>query len=226
MNVSKVPAWRLVIWPGVITLAITLLRLGGELLNWSPTLFNRAAGGGGAAIGISWLPPVFGVLFAIQLVRLGFGPASAKKAIGLAVGGVVAMVATMAVGGALGIVKEGEFSIGSLVFFTVAAAVGAAISYAGWPALGKTLLAYAVVARVPVAIVMLIAMIGDWKTHYDVLPPNFPRPDIGLLEKWLLIGAFPQFTVWIAITVLFGALFGAVAGSIASRRAAPAARAA
>jgi hypothetical protein len=226
MNVSKVPAWQMVIWPGVITLAITLLRLAGELLNWSPALFSRAAGGGGSPIGISWLPPFFGALFAVQLVRMGFGPKSVKQAIGFAVGGVVFLVASMAVASALGVVKEDEFSLTALIFFIVVSGIGAGLAYGGWPALGQTLFAYAVVARVPVAIVMLIAMIGDWKTHYDVLPPNFPDPNIGVIEKWVMIGALPQFTVWISITVLFGMLVGTVAGAIASRKASPAARAA
>lgn len=226
MNVSKVPAWKLVIVPGIITLAITLLRLVGELQNWSPALFNKTAGGGGALIGISWLPPVFGILFAIQLVRMGFGPKSRGQAVGFAVGGVVVTIVAMMVGGALGIVKEGEFSLTALVYFIVASGVGAGLAYGGWPALGQTLFAYAVVARVPVALVMLAAMAGNWGTHYDALPPNFPRPDIGLVEKWVMLGALPQFTVWIAITVLFGALFGSIAGAIASRNAASATRAA
>ena len=71
---------KLVFWPAVITLAMTLLRLTGELLHWSPTLFNPAAGGGGALVGISWLPPVFGILFAIQLVRVGLRRRSAAAA--------------------------------------------------------------------------------------------------------------------------------------------------
>ena len=73
MSVDAVPVRRLIFWPSVVTLAVTLLRLTGELLHWSPALFSPAPGGGGSPIGISWLPPVFGVLFAIQLVRAGPG---------------------------------------------------------------------------------------------------------------------------------------------------------
>ena len=65
---------RLVLVPAVITLAVTLLRLVGELQNWSSTLFNREAGGGGALIGIVWLVPIFGVYFALRLAREGEGP--------------------------------------------------------------------------------------------------------------------------------------------------------
>ncbi len=52
---------RLILVPAVITLAVTLLRLVGELQQWSSALFNRSAGGGGAIVGIVWLVPVFGI---------------------------------------------------------------------------------------------------------------------------------------------------------------------
>ncbi len=80
---------RLIMVPALIALAITIFRLVGELAGGSSTLFNRAAGGGGALIGIVWLVPIFGVYFAVKLVGQGFGPASAGKVIGLAVGGLV-----------------------------------------------------------------------------------------------------------------------------------------
>jgi hypothetical protein len=44
---------QIVVVPAIITLAVTLLRLFGELQHWSPNLFNPVAGGGGALIGIS-----------------------------------------------------------------------------------------------------------------------------------------------------------------------------
>src|SRR3990172_9861836 len=40
---------KLILVPAVITLAVTLLRLVGELQGWSEGLFNRSAGGGGRA---------------------------------------------------------------------------------------------------------------------------------------------------------------------------------
>src|SRR5881409_1708216 len=43
---------RLVRVPALITLGVTLLRLIGELQGWSPALFSRQAGGGGALVGI------------------------------------------------------------------------------------------------------------------------------------------------------------------------------
>jgi hypothetical protein len=220
LSVDAASIRKMVFWPAVVTLVITLLRLTGELLHWSPALFNRQAGGGGALVGISWLPPVFGILFAIQLVRAGHGPRSGARAIGMAVLGVAVGVGIMALAGALGLMKENEFSVLALAVFTSAIAIGAAIAWSGWPALGRTLLAYAFAARIPVALVMLVAMLGNWGTHYDVAPPGLP--EMGVLRKWLMTGAIPQLTTWIAFTVLTGALAGAIAGAIASRRSAPA----
>ena len=51
---------KLILVPAVITLAVTLLRLVGELQGWSPALFNREGGGRGALVGIVWLIPVLG----------------------------------------------------------------------------------------------------------------------------------------------------------------------
>ena len=74
---------KLILVPAVITLAVTLLRLVGELQGWSPMLFNREAGGGGALVGIAWLVPVFGAWFGWTLTRAGSGPESLGRAFGL-----------------------------------------------------------------------------------------------------------------------------------------------
>jgi len=57
---------RLVLVPGIITAAVTLLRLVGELNHWSRTFFNPDPGGGLAIVGIAWLVPIFGVYFAMK----------------------------------------------------------------------------------------------------------------------------------------------------------------
>jgi hypothetical protein len=73
-----------------------------------------------------------------------------------------------------------------------------------------------VAARVPVALVMLAAMVGNWGTHYDVAPPEFPA--MGVMAKFLLIGLVPQFTIWIAYTLILGMLFGGLALAVARAR--------
>src|SRR5215472_9880861 len=58
---------RLILVPAIVSLAVTLLRLVGELEHWSKTYFNTGVGGGGAIIVITWLAPIFGIYFAIRL---------------------------------------------------------------------------------------------------------------------------------------------------------------
>src|SRR3954471_2083198 len=86
---------ELVLVPAILTLAVTALRLIGELQGWNQRLFNRAGGGGGALIGISWLPLFFGVYCAWRLVRAGEGPSSNGKALGMAVLGLLIFPASM-----------------------------------------------------------------------------------------------------------------------------------
>ena len=69
----------LVTVPAIITLAVTLLRLLGEVQNWSPRFFSRQAGGAGAIVGIVWLVPIFGIYFADARQR-GRRPASLGRA--------------------------------------------------------------------------------------------------------------------------------------------------
>jgi hypothetical protein len=211
------PIRKLILVPGLITLGITLLRLAGELLNWSPILFSREAGGAGAIVGIVWLVPVFGVYFALKLVGAGQRPSGLGAAIGFPVLSVAVMPATRLAAAGLGVP---ELSLTTLAFFSVASLVGAAIAYRGWPALARILIAYGLAARVPVALVMLVAILGDWGTHYDVAPPGFPA--MGALSKWALIGLMPQLTFWIWFTLVVGGLFGAVAAAVAGRRRAAA----
>jgi hypothetical protein len=199
---------RLVLVPALITLGITLLRLVGELNNWSPALFNRAAGGGGALVGIAWLVPVFGIYFALKLSAAGAGLAAGRTL----VHAVAAVAAFFVVGfggvKALGLNPNAP-SLASLVVFAAASTAAAVIAYLGAPALGKTVVAYGLAARIPVVVVMLVAMLGNWGTHYDVAPPGFP--EMAVFSKWLAIGLFPQLTFWMAYTIVVGMLFGGLA---------------
>src|SRR5262249_28297587 len=150
---------KLIAVPAVITLAVTLLRLVGELMHWSARLFNPAAGGGGAVVGISWLVPLFGIYFAWRLPPEGELPAGLGSAFGLALAGLLVMPAL-----GFGAVKAGlpQQSLATLGVFAVASVIGIALAYRGWPALGRVLVAYWLAARIPVMIVMLVAMLGNW----------------------------------------------------------------
>jgi hypothetical protein len=210
---SRVSITHLILVPSVITLAVTILRLVGELNNWSDLWFSRKAGGGLSPIGISWLVPIFGIYFAMKLAREGEGPSSVGRAVGFAFLGLAAFVAIMALGFAVW--KPG--SPGLLAALIVASVASILVQRNAWPALFKTLLAYGFAARIPVAILMLIAIHGNWGTHYDVPPPG-DFPAMHWFMKWVLIGAVPQMFLWIAFTVTIGLLFGAIAIALFHKR--------
>ena len=210
----QVPIKSLILVPALITLAITLVRLSGELLNWSSLLFNREPGGGGALIGIVWLVPIFGFYFAHKLVNLGIRPGSTGRVFGFSFLGLAAFGALIAVGFALP-----TASIGQSAAMGVAAVVGILLTRKGWPALTSTLLAYGVAARIPVILIMLMAILGDWGTHYDGPPPNLPK--MGPFREWFSTGFIPQFTFWLAFTVILGSILGGLAVVVANRGRTP-----
>lgn len=212
MSESTVPIKNLILFPSIVTLAVTMLRLIGEMQNWAPGLFSKAAGGGGALIGISWLILVFGAWFGWRLTKMGHGAPNPLKASGLAfITGLLLAVASFGAGQVAGQnAFFGVFILGS---------IGAIFVTRGlWPQLWKTLLIYAFAARIPVALVMLAAVFGNWGTHYDVPPPGFPETYSPLM-KWFLIGLVPQMTLWIYMTVVGGLITGGIAGAIAGRKA-------
>jgi hypothetical protein len=217
MKDDRVSVGSLILVPSLITLGFTLLRLVGELRNWSPTFFSKEPGGGASLVGISWLVPVFGIYFAYRLVRAGDVPKHVGIALASAVGGVALVFAAGAIAGALHVPP-----VPLLLLFGAMSWVAVWLAYRAWPGLGRVLLAYAFAARIPVAIVMLVAMYAHWGTHYDVANPNWPEVDQwSPFMKWLAIGALPQFTIWIAYTLIIGLFFGAITVPLA-RRSAPA----
>ena len=210
---------QLILVPAVITLGVTALRLVGELNNWAPALFSREAGGGGAIVGISWLPIIFGVYFALKLAKAGHGPANGWKVAGFSLLAMVVIAIGMAGASAIG---------SSPALPLVGGAIGSVLALfvlsKGWPELFKTLVGYAFAARIPVVILMLFAILDDWGTHYDAPAPGAPA--MAPFVEWIMVGIVPQMTFWIAFTVLVGNLFGGVAVALAgkgTKQAAPAA---
>ena len=88
--------------------------------------------------------------------------------------------------------------------------------FAAWPALGRLLLAYAFAARVPVMLVMAVAIWKAWRNPLRRAAPRVPGHDG--LGRWLWIGLLPQATIWVAWTMATGALGGALGWLAASRR--------
>jgi len=216
---------KLILVPAVITLGVTLLRLVGELQGWSPLLFNRGDKPfSPSLVGIAWLVPVFGAWFGWKLTRAGSGPRSLARAFGLALAALAVLPLSAFLAPRAGLVTEHMWrpnvplaeSLTILSVFVVAFFVGIAIGILAWPALGRSLLAYGLAARVPIALLMLAAMLGSWGTHYDA-HPSYP-PQMSTLGWWVALGLAPQLSFWMWYTVVFGALFGIVAAAIARRR--------
>jgi len=181
---------RLVLVPALITLGVTLLRLAGELLGGPERLFSRAAGGQGALVGIVWLIPIFGLYFGLKLAREGSGPDRAGKAFGFA-------LLAFGFNTVLGIAAAQSLPspVAQLAVFAVLSWLAILVARPGWPALWRVLLAYGVLARVPVLVVMLLAIFGSWDTHYAK-----PREDFPAMGPWGLFfwtALLPQLSVWI-----------------------------
>ncbi len=200
---------RVALVPAVITLALTLLRLLGELQHWSPTWFNPAQGGGWAIVGIVWLVPIFGVYFALRLSRSGFGPANGRRAIVRSVLGSAILVAGFV------LFQKALMSVPGLIFLWSTAALAATLQRSTWRDLFRVLAAYAYAARIPVAIVMCVATAERWESHYSALV--VPESQMGWFSQYLLFGFFPQLIWWVGFTIVVGSLCGSIATGLASR---------
>jgi hypothetical protein len=196
-----------------VTLGITLLRLTGELMEWSPRLFSRVAGGGLAVVGITWLVPIVGFYFGFALGRAGVAPSSLARAAGLPVAALVLGPTLAWLGSRL---EWASTATGLITVWAVASPFAATLAVLAWPRLGGVLVVYALAARLPVAGIMWLAIPRNWGTHYDARPPNFPvmTPD----ARWLWTGLVPQMTIWVSWTIVVGAIFGGLGWWVASRR--------
>jgi hypothetical protein len=208
---SKLNVTRLVLVPALITLAVTLLRLIGELQHWPSMLFSRAEGGGAAIVGISWLPIIFGPYFGVKLFDQGRGPSSFGKTIGFALLGFVLLIFGAGLAFASNFTFPGRIPLGLLLIV-----VAVITQYVPWRELARVQIAYAYAARIPVAIIMFFAMQYNWGTHYDAVPPQYEH--MAFWPKYMLLAFAPQLVMWIAYTMVVGAFFGGIYVAIVRRR--------
>jgi hypothetical protein len=202
------------IWiPAWISLGVTLLRLTGELRHWSTRWFSPETGGitpHGLSwiIGITWLAVPFGVYFALKLARTGVGPQSIGRAALFVFLGIVVMLGYPFLYPLIPL----RFP-NILIYIWLCWSAAAVLQYFGWPSLFKTLLAYGLAARIPVAIVMFFAMRGNWGTHYDYvgMPPQF---NMSPVPRFLWLAFFPQLVAWVAFTISIGTIAGVIATAI------------
>src|SRR5262245_59037866 len=90
---------KLVLVPALISLAVTLLRVAGELGHWSENWFSTATRGfdprgGGMAwlFGITWLAAPFGIYFAWRLAGAGKGAISILRHAAMAAAGLLILL--------------------------------------------------------------------------------------------------------------------------------------
>jgi hypothetical protein len=205
---NSVRIGQLILVPALISLGVTLLRLTGELQSWSDTWFSKATGGAMPSgvswvIGITWLALPFGAYFAWRLHAVGEGPARPGRAFLLALAGTALFY------GGLRLViplVQLRFPTILLVIWSVALAA-AVVAWTGWPVLARVLAAYGLSARIPVAAVMALAMLGGWGTHYDYvdMPPQFQMP---FWPRFLWLAFVPQLVFWVGYTIIIGLLAG------------------
>lgn len=205
----------LILVPSLITLAVTILRLVGELQRWTPILFGREAGGGGALVGITWLPLIFGPYFALKLAKEETTPFRVSRSFGLPVLGAVVFYLGARLAFSPPLSLSARLAGGYLIM-----AVAAMLPVWGWPALGRVLLAYGYAARIPVAVVIYLALSGNWGTHYDALPRGYAGSTT-LGAEYLYAGILPQLIFWIGYTVIVGSLLGAIAVALPRRKKPP-----
>jgi hypothetical protein len=214
-------AFRAALPPAAIALAVTLLRLAGELRGWSEAWFSRAPGGlvpaglASVLVGITWLALPFGAWFAWRLARAG----GARPPFGRALG--IAALALVVLYGGTRLVSAVSLPFAGFLLLIWTAGVAAAIlAWQAWPALGRVLLAYGVLSRAVVALVMLLAMHGRWGTHYDYADSPGVR-EMPFWTAYLMLAFVPQLVFWVAYTVVLGMLAGAVVVAATGRSDVP-----
>jgi hypothetical protein len=202
---------RLVAVPALIAVAVTLVRLAGERGHWSERWFSTATGGIVPAgmswlVGITWLALPFGAWFAWRLLQAGEGPPNAPHALGHAIFGFALVY---------GLLYSGVFRRLPIHFPRVLIVgwllmvVAALLQWPTWPRLARTLLVYGLLSRLPVALVMFLAMRGNWGTHYDYVGMGGPFV-MPFWPRFLWLAFFPQLVLWVAFTVLAGSLAGSL----------------
>ena len=154
---------RLLLVPALITLALTQLRLTGDLLRIS----------GFGPYEIAWLVPIFGAYFAICLAKseeTAPVPARLLKS---------------------SILPLALFGAGLLLFhptsggMAVVSLIAIVLIRSAWPRLGNLLLGYALAALLPVIITMLGATLNGWETIYDVSPYSVLAGLLPQLTVWI-----------------------------------------
>ncbi|MBX3464811.1 MAG: hypothetical protein KF830_16710 [Planctomycetes bacterium] len=206
---------RLILWPSILTLLVSVARLVAERQGWGTT----ASGGRGFWLGITWLAFVFGAWFGWRLGRGGATPRVARAWLWPLLG-LVAIVGAVMVSfrgidpkdtspAAMDALRQAVLAIAGTTI------VVALLQFAVWPRLALALLAYAIPARATVLAITWLAKQQGWDTHYTKLGPAGIEQD---LAGTMLATSVAQLGFWVPFTVVAGMLAGCLVGG---RRRAP-----
>lgn len=194
-----------------LTLVVTVVRVIGERNHWDAAWFSPEPGSLFNPFGIVWLVPVFGFLFGRRLSQSGGAPR-------FVTGFFVPMFGFFAMVGAVFVVWkqfEGQEMRVALTYLFYGAPALSLLALFAWPRAFVALLAYGIVARMPVMLVQYLDVQGGWQTHY-----GRTHPGLGVLgaeaRVWLLTLAQAGF--WIPFTVTLGCAFAAVGAATVRKR--------
>lgn len=191
----------------VITLAVSLLRLYGELHGWPPLWCAKSPKEGLGLLGITWLVPVFGFWFGRRLAASGNRPAHAGKAV------LWCLLGLMLTAG-IGWVAMTQAPPSMMPWlFGIGMPLAGLTAFKGWRSAWFATAGYGVLARIPVLVIQHEAIARGWNTHYA----KGPRPDMtpAQIEAALTL---VEATFWpFAFTAIIGTMF-AVLGAVTTKR--------
>lgn len=209
MNHSDRPRLRLLLWPSLITAAISVFRLVAEVNGW----LSNSSGGRLVPLGITWCIFVFGSWFGWKLAAVDAGP-RVRPAWPWALLAFVATAATVAIGFRPllgGDQSDATFAAVRVVVLTGAgvATLAALAMFAVWPRLAWVLLLYALPARALVVALTWLAKTQGWNTHYAKFGPTGIERD---LPTTMVSASIAQFGFWVPFTIVGGTLAGTLFG--------------
>lgn len=196
---------------GVLTLVVTVVRLVGELQGWNPTWFSTDAGSPMNPFGIVWLVPVAGLLFGRRLAQGGGAPKFVAGFFVPMFGFSVLMASIVSVNNYF----EGEQLVEAMGYVMLGAPVLSLLALFVWPRAFVAMVAYWMLARVPVMLIQYLDIQNGWQTHYGKVPEELAGMDADA-RIWMLTKA--QLCFWMAFTVLLGCAFAAIGAATVRRR--------
>ncbi|MBL8724404.1 MAG: hypothetical protein JNK49_10185 [Planctomycetes bacterium] len=206
---------RRILWPTLLTLAVSILRLVGELQGW----VNSKSGGAGAWLGITWLVLVFGAWFGLRLRAAGSAPRLQPAwlwslvPVLLFVGAFAYRMYDYTKGQGFQLTDTSapaQAHIRTTLYLACAVGgVGMLVTFATWARLAWTLLLYGVVARVAVLAITYVAKVSGWNTHYTKFGPAGAEWELG---ETMFAATVAQLGMWVPFTVFVGGCVGCLLG--------------